>query len=360
LVWKDDRVAKFIGENFISLRATIDIDEYTKYSAEYKTSSTPTVLLLAPDGKEIDRIIGFEEKEKDNYIQSLEDMAWGRNTLGDILTRLEKNPEDVNINFKLANKYMARFELSKAQPFFKRVIKLDPEDTNGHKTESTFHVATYEAKTNQNIELLKAFITTDPDEKYLAPSYTLLAAIYQGAEDTEKVIATYKEALKKMPENGTIMFSYANAIFSNRLENLYELGLELNQKAKMLEPELEMSSYFVLAGYYKLTKNTDMVVKTFEEAIQKFPRSFGLKRNYADFIYRNKVEYKYNRGIQLAEIVRDANPRASMSWFTLGQLYYLKGDLAQAREAVKKAVEFNPERSTYKKTLEKFEQETHQ
>lgn len=346
-----------MDEKSITLRTWIDTDEYKKYQEEYKTPGTPTVLLLGTDGKEIDRVIGFDEKDKDGYIQNLKDLTEGKNTLSDILSRKEKSPEDVDINYKLAKKYITRYESDKAQSYFKKVLELDPEDTKGHKAEASYNLALHEARANQNIEPLKAFMATNSEEEYLTTSYATLANHYQRARDTDKVIETYDEALQKMPENSTIMFYYASTIISNKIENLYPKALELIQKARTLDPGLEMSTYFVLTQYYQNLDDTEKVVETLEEAIQKFPQSFGLKSFYADVIYRNKIEGKYALGIELAKVGLDANPRSGRSWYTIGQLYYLNGDLEKAVDAVQKAVELIPDSTAYKSTLEKFEKE---
>lgn len=346
-----------MDEKFVTLRAWVDTDEYNKYVEEYKTPGYPSVLFLGTDGKEIDRVIGFDEKERDGYIQDIKDLTEGKNTLSDILSRKEKNPEDVDINYKLAKKYMSRQENDKALPCFRKVLELDPEDTKGHKSEASYNLVLHEARANKNIEPLKAFIVTNSEEKYLTSSYATLANHYQRARDTEKVIETYDEALQKMPENSTIMFYFASTIISNKIENLYPKALELIQKVKSLDPELEMSTYFVMTQYYQNLDDTEKVVETLEEAIKKFPQSFGLKSFYADVIYRNKIEGKYEQGIELAKVGLDADPRSARSWYTIGQLYFLKGDPEKAVDAVQKAVEINPDSAAYKSTLEKFEKE---
>ena len=61
--------------------------------------------------------------------------------------------------------------------------------------------------------------------------------LHSRKKDTEKTVATYEEALKKFPENVRLTYFYASEIFYQKMENLYEKGLELNEKIKTLDPE---------------------------------------------------------------------------------------------------------------------------
>ncbi|MFL5632223.1 MAG: thioredoxin fold domain-containing protein [Gemmatimonadaceae bacterium] len=60
-VWPDERVAKFVTENFIPARVHVkqDAERYKKYSEQYSAPWTPTILELDPEGVERHRIEGF-------------------------------------------------------------------------------------------------------------------------------------------------------------------------------------------------------------------------------------------------------------------------------------------------------------
>ena len=52
-------------------------------------------------------------------------------------------------------------------PYFEKVLKLDPDDNKGHKTESLFQLAVFEARVMKNGEPLEDFMSGEPGEKYL-------------------------------------------------------------------------------------------------------------------------------------------------------------------------------------------------
>lgn len=352
-VWQDTEVGKYVNDTYLPLRVDTADDDYPEYRKAYKVRGTPTILWLDSEGKEIDRIVGFDG-DRDKFFQTLQDYAVGKNTLPALKAAFDENPEDVDLNFKMAKKYLMRFEEPEALPFFQKVLELDTEDQKGYREESTYEIAVYESRSNKNVEPLKAFIATNPSEKYLKNAYSNLAFSYQRLKDNENMVATYKEALTKFPENANMMSSFARAIFGSKIENLYEKGLELNEKSVALDSELERSSVYNLITYYQNTDNKAKVVETFESALQKWDT---MKNYYASVIAQMKIEDKYDDAITMLEEAIAADPKASNMYFTMHNVYKAKGDMDKALESLKKVVELNPTTEYYKNALEKFEKE---
>ena len=270
---------------------------------------------------------------------------------------MEENPNDVDVNFKLAEKYQDRYERDKTMPYFEKVLELDPNDDKGHKVEAIYQVALFQASTNQNVDPLKAFIATDPEEKYLSNAYSTLASTYSRKKDPENAVVTYEEALKALPDNTQLMYFYASAIFREKMEDLYEKGLELNEKVKTLDPDMEISTIYNLVTYYTNLEDRGKIIETFENAIEQNPDSTGLKSSYASSISSMKIASKYDKGIEIMENALAENPDAVYMNYTLGLLYQNKGELEKAIEAVKKVVDKYPTRKVYADTLAKMEKE---
>ncbi len=263
----------------------------------------------------------------------------------------------MELNFKLAEKYKDRYEMDKTTPYFEKVLELDPNDKKGHKVEATYQVALFQARTEKNIDPLKAFIATNPKEKYMVNAYATLASTYSRKKDTKNTVATYEEALKKLPDNARLMYSYSITIFRGKMENLYKKGLELNEKVKTLDPEMEVGTIYNLVAYYTNIEDKEKIIETFENAIGKFPDNTGLKSSYASSINRMEIESKYDKGIEIMESALAENPDGDYMNYTLGLLYQNKGELKKAIEAVKKVVDKYPARKAYATTLAKMEKE---
>ncbi len=247
--------------------------------------------------------------------------------------------------------------MDKVAPHFEKVLELDPNDEKGHKVEATYQVALFQARSKQNVDPLKAFIATNPEEEYLVNSYATLASIYSRKKDKEKTVATYEEALQKLPDNARLMYSYASTIFRVKMEDLYKKGLKLNEKVKTLDPDREVSTIYNLVNYYTNIKDTEKIIETFENAIGKFPDNARLKSSYASSINSMKITSKYDKGIEIMENALAADPDAVYMNYTLGLLYQNNGKLEKAIEAVKKVVDKYPTRKVYANTLAKMEKE---
>ena len=257
----------------------------------------------------------------------------------------------------MAEKYQERYETDKTMPYYEKVLELDPNNEKGHKVEATYQVALFEARTNQNIEPLKAFIATEPEEEFLVNAYSTLASTYSRKKDPENTVATYEEALKKFPDNVRLTYFYANEIFYRKMENLYEKGLELNERIKTLDPEWEINAIYNLITYYVNIEDKEKVIETFENAIEQNPDSAGLKSSYASRINSMEIESKYDYGIELMENALAENPDSIRPNYTLGLLYHKKGELEKAIEAVKKVVDKYPKVKVYADALAKMEKE---
>jgi TolA-binding protein len=60
-VWPDERVARFVNENFLPARVHVkeDPEAFKQYAGQFKAPWTPTILELDSDGVEHHRIEGF-------------------------------------------------------------------------------------------------------------------------------------------------------------------------------------------------------------------------------------------------------------------------------------------------------------
>jgi tetratricopeptide (TPR) repeat protein len=359
LVWQDIEIGNFVNSRFIPLRFTPADEDYRQIRTNYKVRGTPTVLLLNPQGEEIDRTLGFDGK-RDEYFQTIQDFSAGKDTLLSLLAKLDENPDDVETNVKIGNRFIDRNEWENVQPYFAKVLEMDPDDAKGFKSESTYNLAVYELRVNSKIEHLQNFIATCTDQERLYQSYGNLATHFIQTEKPEKASELYEEALEKLPENANLLTDYAMFVFTSKIEDKYEKGFERAKKAMALAPDNEevlFSSYYSLISYYKAMENQDKYFETYEEVIRKMPKETFFMYGYAEAILKAKSEDKYNRGIEIAKKALELEPQAAHIWHSLGRLYFENGELKNAVEAVKKAVEINPGSKIYKETLEKFEEE---
>ena len=75
--WSDPAVAKLLGEKTVPLK--LDAEKEIDLAKRYKIEAYPTLLLLKPDGTEVDRLVGFREAPK--FIEEFNAALAGKNTL---------------------------------------------------------------------------------------------------------------------------------------------------------------------------------------------------------------------------------------------------------------------------------------
>jgi tetratricopeptide (TPR) repeat protein len=314
------------------------------------------LLLLNPEGQEIDRVIGFDGN-RDEYFQRLQDFEAGNGSLLSLLERLEENPDDVETNFKIGKRYIDRYEWEKVQPYFLKVLETDPDDEKGFRSEATYNLSVYETRINGNIEPLQKFIAGCTESELLYRSYGILASHFIQKERFDEALALYEEALGRLPQNADLMADYAMFVFTSKIEGKYELGYERAKKAMTLKPEDEevlFNSLYSLIAYYRNTENLEEYFATYKEALAKMPNDTFFMYGYAEALLRTESKDKYDEGIEIVKKALELEPEAPHLWHTLGKIYFEKGDMERAIEAAQKAVDIVPQSKQYQETLDKF------
>ncbi|MCX6831603.1 MAG: thioredoxin family protein [candidate division Zixibacteria bacterium] len=115
----DSYVQKFLN-NFEIGKINAEVDTMT--AARFGVRSFPTVLMLKPNGMEIDRIVGYLPPVE--FVTAIVNAMSGIGTLDDLLNRLARKPKDVEITYEIGQKYRWRGDYDKAAAYFQEVMML--------------------------------------------------------------------------------------------------------------------------------------------------------------------------------------------------------------------------------------------
>jgi len=266
-----------VNNLFISLRVFTDKDEGKNIWKRYSLRGTPTVLFLNSNGDEIDRICGFEGN-KDAYFQTIKDYANNKKTLPILLAQFKGDSNNVDINFKLAQKYTGRWERENAHRYYAKILKLDPNNQKGYQTESLFQVAVYNARVKKNISTLESFMANDPVEKYFQQGYSEIVRYYKRAKNNDKLIETYEVAINKIPGNAYFMNEYARFIYQQKIKSKYNRAIELAKQAIEIKPD-DARIWDTLAWLQFEQGNQDEAIMAMEKAVQLAPDNMDYKKN---------------------------------------------------------------------------------
>ena len=113
----EPKVIEYFTNQMILAKVNGDIDTVT--SRKYAVSGYPTAVMLGPDGKEVDRIVGYAPPEE--YLKMVQDYKAGIGTLDDLL-RKAKDSTDRNLYYEIADKYKYRGAPEQANEWFGKVI----------------------------------------------------------------------------------------------------------------------------------------------------------------------------------------------------------------------------------------------
>ena len=98
----------------------------TVTAARYHVESYPTILVLKPDGTEIDRVVGYYHPAE--FMGLVEDYLAGRNTLGSLIAEEATQGQDPRFVARLADRYYEHGLYPEAESRYLRVVALDPQN----------------------------------------------------------------------------------------------------------------------------------------------------------------------------------------------------------------------------------------
>ncbi len=187
----------------------------------YEIAGFPTVILMKSSGEEIDRIYGYLPPEE--FVSTIESYLQGKETLEDIETRLSADPTDVELAFKLAEKYEARRCYDRAKIYYQRVIDLDPEDSKGKSRDALMSIAQLEIRKKdylKAVDAFKYFLQKYPESEMAVDAEEYVAYSYDKAGDTTRALELYQRFLREHPNSDDTSW------VRERIEKLKKKGTE--------------------------------------------------------------------------------------------------------------------------------------
>lgn len=355
MVYQNEKLGGFFNSGFISFRITPSDEAWTELRERFEIRGTPTVVLLKPDGQELDRVNGFDGA--DRFVASVKDYLAGNNLLSTFVARVENNPDDAGANFNLAKKYTSRWDDEKAFPFYVKTAELDPQNSLGFNAEAKLRIAQYkiEQRENPDPEPLKQYIAENTDEEFMFEAYSSLAFYYQRIKDNDMFMSVWEELLTKMSDNPQVKNEYAYAVFSIEDKSRYDKAKALAEEALASgdEDQLFLSHYNIIR-YYRLKEDNVTAVAMYERAAQNVPGEPFFKYGYAAVVLQEKMEDNYGRAVEMIIKALETNGGAGTYWDVLAGLYYEQGRSKEAVEAQEKAVELLPDNEEFQEKLKKY------
>jgi hypothetical protein len=106
--------------------AKLNAEVDTVTAARYRVTAYPTILVLKPDGTEIDRLAGYYRAPE--YMGLVEDYLAGRNTLAALIDSESTLGQDPRFVARLADRYHEHGLNPEARSRYERMLQLDPKN----------------------------------------------------------------------------------------------------------------------------------------------------------------------------------------------------------------------------------------
>lgn len=279
-VYSNPKVAEFANANQINYKIDAEKGEGVDFAKKYKIKGYPTVLFLDGDGNEIDRVYGYYPAK--DFYEMMVDYNKGVNTFSSLNAELEKDPDDILANLKIADKYIALGQTDDARKHLNKIIEVDPQNLSGKEDDAKYKLASISDK-ETIIPNLEAFIEENPESDMLKDAYIALAeSYYYVKEDVPDAEITYKLLLSNYPDDPYVNLSYgqylnqrAYALMKDgKGDEDYKKGLELiEQTLPFVAGSVnEGSAYYIQSRLYYNLKDYNKALESIDKALKIFDR----------------------------------------------------------------------------------------
>ncbi len=198
----DSAVVEF-SENQVFARIDGTVD--TLLEDSLGISGYPTVILVDPDGNEIDRLLGYYPA--DSFLLEINNYMAGINTLADYRQRLREDSGNPQLHYAMAEKFIARSNWNRARMHYHSVLNLDTKNTTGLADDAAYYMAYISRKEKNYEKAIREFrimIDSYPESELREDAEVYIPWLHSKAGDTAQAIAQYQAFVENFPESDEI------------------------------------------------------------------------------------------------------------------------------------------------------------
>ncbi len=172
------------------MRVDAEKGEGVDLAERYDITGYPTVIFVRAAGGEVDRIIGY--LPPDRFLEELNRITSGKNTLESIRAEVEENPHDLDASLRYGWKLDDQEAYAEAIDVW-RSVQLLSQDNSSEGRLGDFKVAEALALTDSIIDPLDAYLEAVPEGEYAAQAMQGVVQIYRSRHDILAEAVSYKQ-----------------------------------------------------------------------------------------------------------------------------------------------------------------------
>ena len=272
----------------VVVHLNIDKPETKPLSKRYHVGGIPTVVVIDPQGAEVDRIIGYDD-DRSAWLKTLLASMYGIDTIKDMEARFREKA-DVTLAHDVAQKYLDRGDGEDALVWVTKARELKPDAGTQAKLTLIQGQAQLITDPTRGAEALLKLATT-PGDPLAGEAFQSLSAHYKrqarnatSVEEKQKAKAArldvYHKVVAAQPDNPDVLSDYAWYCAGEEIE----LGkaLAAAKKAVELKPK-DTDALAVLAEVTFKSGKPGEALEIVDRAIALNPDDDFLKREKAKF-----------------------------------------------------------------------------
>jgi|GEM_PF-2054011 TolA-binding protein len=261
-------------ESMVNLKIAFDSEAGQALAADLEVPGTPTMLILSPEMREVDRIIGVNQPAK--LAEIIRDYRNDRNTFGDLRRRLQEDPGNSELIFELARKHADRQKFNEAFALFNQILRDDPDNSLGWNDDAIYHQGAHlqlnMARPQDALKILTQGLERYPKEDKAPVIFYRLALCYRDLNDPESLAAAYVKYAPQLPINAMPHRATARLITQLRSTSADLLHVAWQAAEKALEIESgNHKNHRVAAGVLLLIDDFDGAKSAIKKAIELAP-----------------------------------------------------------------------------------------
>ena len=284
----DPEVQAFANEHLVSVKINAGDDDGRELFEEFNCEGVPHLIFSDSKGNEIDRIIGYMPPE--DYLTRIQEISRNRNTLNNYLDRYTRGENTADVLGKIAGKYDDRGDNKNAANYYKILLREFPQDTSQYIEKAKYSLASL-AFSEGDYRALNYYIKQNPDSPYIESALFDQIYHFREAENTEKELDAFKNALVHSPDSPGMLNSYAWRM--TELELNLEDALEKVKHAVKLTadtPDTQANIIDTEAEVLWKLNRFDEAVEAIDRAIKIDPESDYFQEQREKFIDAKKKE----------------------------------------------------------------------
>jgi len=192
--------------------AKLNAEKDTVTAAHYRVSSYPSILVLQPDGTEIDRIAGYYHAPE--FIGLVEDYLGGRNTLAALQDSEKTVGEDPAFVLRLAERYFEHGLNDDAKAHYLKLAKIDPKNQSGFVDDGLMELAYMSRKAKNYAEDRKyaqTVLDKYPDGDQMKSAFLEVGITYKKEDEPAKAQKIFLDYAKRFPDDEDASWAKAQA-----------------------------------------------------------------------------------------------------------------------------------------------------